>query len=434
MKQVFTLLLLLFFIRGRAQTNYFPPTNNSTWDTLSPTQLNWCSSSIDSLNNYLQSTKTDAFIILKNGKIVLEKYFGTFTQDSIHYWASAGKSLTAMITGIAQQKGMLNINDSASKYLGTGWTSETPAKEKLITIKHLLTMTGGMNDSPALPCLTTSDNSACLQYLADAGTRWSYHTGAYRKIEDIISSVTGQNYTAATNNLIGNKIGMNGIWVQSVYYSKAREMARFGLLALNKGIWQNDTILKDTAYYRAMINTSQNYNLSYGYLWWLNGKSSAMVPFSQIQYTRKLIPNAPNDLFCALGKNDQKIYVIPSESMVIIRMGSAAYEGETVTVYDSILWNYINKLSDGCVSTGIETFKNTKECKIFPNPATNFISFSGFSNTEIIRYSIVNVYGQVLYNDDTYNHSINISELPAGQYYVHLQNEEMQAIKPFIKN
>ncbi|HQG38853.1 MAG TPA: serine hydrolase domain-containing protein, partial [Chitinophagales bacterium] len=150
MKQVFTLLLLLFFIRGRAQTNYFPPTNNSTWDTLSPTQLNWCSSSIDSLNNYLQSTKTDAFIILKNGKIVLEKYFGTFTQDSIHYWASAGKSLTAMITGIAQQKGMLNINDSASKYLGTGWTSETPAKEKLITIKHLLTMTGGMNDSPAL--------------------------------------------------------------------------------------------------------------------------------------------------------------------------------------------------------------------------------------------------------------------------------------------
>jgi hypothetical protein len=115
-------------------------------------------------------------------------------------------------------------------------------------------------------------------------------------------------------------------------------------------------------------------------------------------------------------------------------MGSAAYEGETVTVYDSILWNYINKLSDGCVSTGIETFKNTKECKIFPNPATNFISFSGFSNTEIIRYSIVNVYGQVLYNDDTYNHSINISELPAGQYYVHLQNEEMQAIKPFIKN
>ena len=79
-------------------------------------------------------------------------------------------------------------------------------------------------------CLTTSDNSACLQYLADAGMRWSYHTGAYRKLEDIISTVTGQNYTATTNSFIGNKIGMHGIWFQSVYYNKAREMARSGYL------------------------------------------------------------------------------------------------------------------------------------------------------------------------------------------------------------
>jgi len=264
--------------------------------------------------------------------------------------------------------------------------------------------------------------------------RWSYHTGAYRKLEDIISTVTGQNYTATTNSFIGNKIGMHGIWFQSVYYSKAREMARFGLLALNKGIWRNDTIVKDTAYYRAMLNSSQPYNLAYGYLWWLNGKASAMVPFSQIQYPTKLIPNAPNDLFCALGKNDQKIYVIPSMNMVIIRMGNAAYEGETVTVYDSILWSYINKLNDGCITTGVKTYKNTKDCKLFPNPATNFLSFTGFAEDGIIHYSIINTQGQLQYEDDTNNHSINLTELPAGQYYLHLQQEDSEAIKPFIKN
>ena len=74
---------------------------------------------------------------IADGKIVLEKYFGTFTQDSIHYWASAGKSLTATMIGIAQQKGLLNINDSVSKYLGVGWSSETRQKEKLITNKNL---------------------------------------------------------------------------------------------------------------------------------------------------------------------------------------------------------------------------------------------------------------------------------------------------------
>lgn len=67
---------------------------------------------------------------------------------------------------------------------------------------------------------------------------------------------------------------MSGAWFQSVYYSKARDMARYGLLALNKGVWQSDTVLKDTSYFRAMTNTSQNFNKSYGYLWWLNGKGS----------------------------------------------------------------------------------------------------------------------------------------------------------------
>jgi len=316
-------LFLLSLVKAQSQSLYFPPITGNTWDTISPTRLGWCQTRIDTLYNYLQSTNTKGFIVLKDGKIVLEKYFGSFTKDSIHYWASAGKSLTAMMIGIAQQKGLLNINDSVSKYLGVGWTSETRQKEKLITIKSLLTMTSGMDDDTTAQCTNLSNNAACLRYKVDAGTRWAYHTGAYRKLEDVVSTVTGQNYTVATNAYIGSKTGMNGLWFQSVYYSKPRDMARFGLLALNKGVWQNDTILKDTSYFRAMTNTSQNFNLSYGYLWWLNGKTSAMIPGSQFVIPTKLIPNAPNDLFCALGKNDQKIYVIPSTKMVIIRVGES---------------------------------------------------------------------------------------------------------------
>ena len=435
MRNVLTLILFLFIlIEIKAQSLYFPPKTGTTWDTISPNRLGWCPARIDSLYNYLQSTKTDAFIVLKDGNIVLEKYFGTFTQDSIHYWASAGKSLTAMMVGIAQQKGLLNINDSVSKYLGVGWTSETPQKEKLITIKNLLCMTGGMNDEPSLPCDNLSQNAACLQYKADAGTRWSYHTGAYRKLEDVVSTVAGQNYTAATNTYIGSKTGMSGAWFQSVYYSKARDMARYGLLALNKGVWQSDTVLKDTSYFRAMTNTSQNFNKSYGYLWWLNGKGSAMVPYSQIVFPFNLIPNAPADLYCALGKNDQKIYVVPSQKLVVIRMGEAAYDGDAVTTYDTLVWSYINKLSNACTLTSLESRRTISDCKLFPNPTNNFISFSGFSSNGRTHFSIVNLYGQTVLEDDTYNHSIDVSELSAGQYILSLQNEEQQAVKPFVKN
>ncbi|MBX9808547.1 MAG: serine hydrolase, partial [Flavobacteriaceae bacterium] len=90
---------------------------------------------------------------------------------------------------------------------------------------------------------------------------------------------------------------------------------------------------------------SQNINLSYGYLWWLNGKSSYHLPQSQLQLPGSIIPSGPNDTFMALGKNDQKIYVIPSKKMVVIRMGDAA---DTVNLalsdFDDVLWQKINAL------------------------------------------------------------------------------------------
>ncbi len=435
MRKVFVCLSLLFALSTHAQTLYFPPKTSNTWDTIAPSRLGWCSDRIDSLYNYLQNTNTDAFIVLKDGKIVLEKYFGTFTQDSIHYWASAGKSLTATMVGIAKQKGLVNLDDSVSKYLGVGWSSEPPAKERLITVKHLLSMTSGLDDNPTFPCDNEDYNKACLQYKADAGTRWAYHTGAYKQLEEIVSVASGKTYNAATNEWIEAYTGMNGFWINSgVYFSNARDMARFGLLSLNKGIWQSDTVLRDTAYYRSMVNTSQNFNPSYGYLWWLNGKSAVMYPGSQLVVPTKLIPNAPNDMYCALGKNDQKIYVVPSKNMVIVRVGESAYGALALSPYDTLIWRYINKL-DACTTTSVKEQKLIiPDLKIFPNPANNFISFSGLSASGNIRYSITNIYGQLVTQDETYNHSINISDLSSGTYFLSIESEDKYAVKQFIKN
>jgi CubicO group peptidase (beta-lactamase class C family) len=89
--------------------------------------------------------------------------------------------------------------------------------------------------------------------------------------------------------------------------------------------------------------TSQNINLAYGYLWWLNGKASYHLPQSQIQFNGKLIPSAPNEVYSALGKNDQKIYIVPSKKLVIIRMGEAADQTNfALTDFDEVLWQKIN--------------------------------------------------------------------------------------------
>jgi CubicO group peptidase (beta-lactamase class C family) len=123
-------------------------------------------------------------------------------------------------------------------------------------------------------------------------------------------------------------------------------MARFGLLIYNKGKWESNTIVNEN-YLNEATNTSQNINLGYGYLWWLNGKSSYHLPQSQLQFNGSLIPTAPADMYMALGKNDQKIYVIPSKKMVVIRMGDVANPDNptfALSDFDEVLWQKISAL------------------------------------------------------------------------------------------
>ncbi|MFY0483978.1 hypothetical protein ACI6PS_15385 [Flavobacterium sp. PLA-1-15] len=98
---------------------------------------------------------------------------------------------------------------------------------------------------------------------------------------------SNQTYNNYFNSKLRDKIGMNGNWVNlannSVYTSTTRSMARFGLLMLNKGKWQNEIILNEN-YFNDATTTSQNINQAYGYLWWLNGKSSYHLPQTQFEF------------------------------------------------------------------------------------------------------------------------------------------------------
>ncbi|MCC6690107.1 MAG: serine hydrolase [Bacteroidia bacterium] len=414
MKRYFILVLIAIGINVKSQTIYFPSTSDTTWDVISPQSLNWCEERIDSLYNYLQIKNTKSFILLKDGKIVLEKYFGTYSKDSVHYWASAGKSLTGFLAGVAQQKGLIDINNKVSQYIGSGWTSAPLAKENLITVKNLLTMTSGLDESPPLPCSSDDTAKACLNYLVDAGTRWAYHSGAYKKLQSVISIPAGMSYNQVTDNWLESHIGMNGLWFQQVYYSKARDMARFGLLILNKGIWNTDTILKDSVYFKNMTNTSQTFNKSYGYLWWLNGKPTYMNPGIQLVLTGPLVPNCPPDMFAGLGKNDQKIYVVPSTNMVVIRQGNSA-DGVTfaLSTFDNKLWDYINKLV--CVTTGVNEKDKAEPFSFYPNPADETININ--TNVPIRALRLSNCLGQLV-EVNYANNKIDVSNLQKGFYFI----------------
>ena len=347
MKNLTILLLLLFPLTGCNKNDddqpdnsmYFPSDNE--WDTRSVSSLNWNENAVQPLLDFLIQKNTRSFMILVNGRIVMEEYFNGHTSTTTWQWNSAGKTLVASATGIAQQEGLLNIGNRASDYLGTGWTSEPADKENLITLKHLLSMTSGINDESNLVIKPN------LTYLADAGTRWSYHN-VFQVLMDAVADASGQDFETFFNSRLKSKIGMDGYWnkglIFTIYHSNTRSMARFGLLALNKGKWKSEQVLNES-FFTESINSSQAINPSYGYLWWLNGKASFMVPGSQTVYQGPLIPNAPSDMFAAMGAEDQRIYVIPGKNMVVVRMGDASdplNPSFALSGFDNDLWTKIN--------------------------------------------------------------------------------------------
>ncbi len=93
-------------------------------------------------------------------------------------------------------------------------------------------MTSDIDESKQL--ITKSN----LTYLADAGTRWSYHN-VFQKLIDVVGATSNLSFETFFNNKLKSKIGINGSWnnglVFKIYHSNTRSMARYGLLALNKG-------------------------------------------------------------------------------------------------------------------------------------------------------------------------------------------------------
>jgi CubicO group peptidase (beta-lactamase class C family) len=424
-----TALFCLFFLQNYfffAQTSYFPPIIGNSWETTTPASLDWCVNKISPFYAYLEQTNTKGFIVLKDGKIVMEKYFGTFTQDSLWYWASAGKTMTSTLIGIAQDEGKLSIQDKSTKYLGKNWTSLAPDKEDLITIRHQLTMTTGLDDNG------DCTDAACLKYKADAGTRWAYHNAPYTILDNVVEKASGMTFNQYYKVKVQSKIGMNGQFVKlgynNVNFSTVRSMARFGLLILNKGKWQNTQIISQK-YLEEATTTSQNINNSYGYLWWLNGKSSYMLPTLQLTFPGSLAKDAPKDMYSALGKNGQIINIVPSMGLVMIRMGNA--DGSPVpTTYNNSIWQKFNEIIL-CEPTSNQENTVQNDIHIFPNPAHDRIFIESKFDLQQADIQIFNRFGEKQ-NVVLKNNFIETNAFQNGFYFIKIKTGTQEIVKRFL--
>jgi len=411
-----------------AQELYFPPTQSSAWDTLSPDTLNWCPEQIDALYDYLEAEQTKSFLVLKDGKIVLEKYFGTFTRDSLWTWFSAGKSLRAALVGIAQQEGVLDIRDKTSEYLGQGWTSLPPEREDSITLYHQLTMTTGLDESE-FACISPD----CLTYVADAGTRWAYHNGPYNLLKEVLEQATGLNHNFYTRSRVRDPIGMQtGFWLNigtnDFFLSRARDMARFGLLMQNRGSWDGVPILSDTAYLNAMLRPSQALNPSYGYLWWLNGQESHILPEAPTSIDGPISPSAPEDVYLAAGGAGQFISISPSQGLVMVRQGLSGNTSLAAIALHDQIWERLSSLE--CTSSASSAAPAATP-SVFPNPVQERLYLRGVKTPFSCQLFDSQGRLQGSWENQT---EWGTASLPAGLYLLRIQTEHrLYALRVAVK-
>ena len=423
-KNALTILLLALCTCLAAQPLYFPPLSGDAWEATAPEELGWCTERVERLLEFVEESNAKSFLILKDGRIVVERYFGDYTQDSLWYWASAGKSLMGAMMGLAQEDGYLDIEELASNYLGTGWTECPPDKEALIRIRHQLSMSTGLDDSLEPPGGTSNCfDPECFQYVADAGTRWAYHNSPYRIVQNVMETATGQNKSIYTRQRLGNRIGMKGFWFNYIYYSTARDMARFGLFTLARGQWAGDAVMADTAYFNAMVSTSQPMNPAYGYLWWLNGKDFYLLPGLQFPFPGRLIASAPADLIAAMGRDEQRIYILPSEGLVVVRQGnSAGGVNPTLSSFDNQLWQRIMELP--CATATTEARPSRQALRLSPNPANDWVEVH--APHPMLELRLFNTQGRLLrhWAAKASQERISLQGLPPGVYFLRARSAQ----------
>lgn len=294
---------------------------------------NKLNTAVDNVMNAMNDGKpahTRAVLVVYDGKIIAEKYAPGFDRNTLMLGWSMSKSLTGAMIGILVKQGKLAVDAPAP-------VDEWKATEKeKITLKNLLQQSTGLDyveeyDRPSDVTKMLFSKGDMAAYTAsrplehEPGTVFNYTSGNSNILSRIIRKTVGENeYTAFPYKELFYKINAysfmlepdaSGTYIGSSYsYGTPRDFARFGLLYYNNGIWNGEKILPDNWVSNTRQPCTANKLHWYGYQFWLNG-------LDENDTTKRRYNDVPADLFYCGGFGGQGVFIIPSEKLVVVRMG-----------------------------------------------------------------------------------------------------------------
>ena len=270
---------------------------------------------------------TVAYVVIKNDSIIFEEYWNGYSADSSSNSFSMAKSWISTLVGIAIKEGKIeSINQKACDFLPEFCEGDNSK----ITIKHLLTMSSGLDwdedyhdplgqTAEAYFAPNLKKQMMRLKAVEPPGETFKYHSSCSQLLAFIVESATGQSVNEYTSEKLWKPMGAKhpALWNTDTkrgdekafccINSNARDFARLGKLYMNQGNW-NGTQLLDSNYVKEATSVSNlldedgNKNINYGYQFWIANRKGL-----DVYYTR--------------GLWGQYVICIPEKDMIIVRLG-----------------------------------------------------------------------------------------------------------------
>ncbi|MCE7995762.1 MAG: serine hydrolase [Roseivirga sp.] len=320
------------------------PESAPYWEAVEPAAVGLDATVLDDLrvkigNNELG--KVSSLVIIKDGKLAYESYFGGMDADTPHLNYSVTKSISAMAIGVLFDDSKIVELDvpilSFFPDYPLNTLSNPDQRKQDITLRQTLQMRAGFDwdelgvpyTSSANPAVEIVGTNDWIRYVldkplsTDPGSRFAYNSGCTMLLSGVINQLTGETASAYTKEKILDRLqitnyewqeGPNEISNTGFGISlRPRDMAKIGQLMLNNGVWEGRQLLSG----RWIAATFEPYTrfqggYGYGYQWW--NKTFT------INGLEKIIPYAH-------GYGDQMIYVIKDLNMVVVLTGEN-YNGE----------------------------------------------------------------------------------------------------------
>ena len=297
----------------------------------------WDAGALEDLAAYCQSQRTTGLLVVHHRRTVIERNWPVaagneaFIRRYVHGTSHGGalredvasqqKSLVALLAVMAEERGLLDVVRPVSAYVGTGWSRASATEERAIAVHHLLAMESGLRDD--------------LTFEAAPGERHHYNTPAYAALLPVLEAATRQPLDDITRDWLTAPAGMTDtVWCRRGseiamelgntrgLVTTPRDLARLGQIVLDGGVVDSGgRIVAAPRLQRLFVRSSLN--PAYGWLWWLNGGARWVMP-RRGEGPGSVVATAPADAVFALGSENRVLMVVPSLSLVLVRLGQQA--------------------------------------------------------------------------------------------------------------